>query len=194
MNKFSNPLDNIKIASPCPANWNEMIGNGRKRYCSECKLNVYNLSDMTRREAENFIINAEGRVCVKFYRRSDGSILTKDCPVGWQAVKRKVSRTAKAFVSLCAGIFGGIFAFNQFQPSENIQNENLLKVSEIGQTVPLNKTVDFEQIPSLSVSNDKHISDGPYVEIVGGMKLIRIEKVNKKSDRKNFSSKKPRRR
>ena len=113
MKNFTNPLDNIKIASPCPANWNEMFGNERKRYCSECKLNVYNLSEMTQTEAESFLINSEGRVCVKFYRRADGTVLTQDCPVGWQAVKKRVSRTAKAFVSICAGIFGGIFAFNQ---------------------------------------------------------------------------------
>ena len=48
MGKFSNPLDNVRVASPCPANWNEMIGDERKKYCSECKLNVYNLLRRTR--------------------------------------------------------------------------------------------------------------------------------------------------
>ena len=33
MKKYSNPLDNIKIANPCPANWNEMYGDECKRYC-----------------------------------------------------------------------------------------------------------------------------------------------------------------
>jgi hypothetical protein len=113
MKKFTNPLDNIRVASPCPADWNEMLGDGRKRFCSQCSLNVYNLSGMTRDEAENLLLTSEGRVCVRFYRRADGTVLTKDCPVGWQAVKRRVSRTATAFVSLCAGIFTGIFAFNQ---------------------------------------------------------------------------------
>ncbi len=42
MNKFTNPLSNIKIASPCSQDWNEMIGTERKRFCGECKLNVYN--------------------------------------------------------------------------------------------------------------------------------------------------------
>jgi hypothetical protein len=113
MNKYTNPLDNIKIAAPCSADWNEMFGDERKRFCGECKLNVYNLSGMTRAEAENFLINAEGSVCVKFYRRSDGSVLTQDCPVGWQALKRKVSRAASAAFALIAGFFGGNFSFNQ---------------------------------------------------------------------------------
>ena len=113
MKKFTNPLDNIRIASPCKANWDEMPGNEQRRFCSQCNLNVYNLSGMTRDEAENLLLAAEGRVCVRFYRRRDGALLTQDCPVGWQAVKRRVSRTATAFVSLCAGIFTGMFAFNQ---------------------------------------------------------------------------------
>ena len=113
MKNFTNPLDNIKVASPCPANWNEMYGNERKRYCSECKLNVYNLSDMTQTEAESFLINSEGRVCIKFYRRADGTVLMQDCPVGWQAVKKRVSRMATAVFSMVAGFFGGNLVSNQ---------------------------------------------------------------------------------
>ena len=116
MSKFTNPLGNISVASPCAQDWNAMIGNESKRYCGDCKLNVYNLSGMTRVEAENLVMNAEGRLCVKFYRRADGTILTKDCPVGWQAVKRRVSRTAAAFASLFFGLLGGLgfsAAYNQ---------------------------------------------------------------------------------
>lgn len=113
MKKFTDPLDNIRIASPCPANWDEMTGDERRRFCSQCNLNVYNLSEMTRAEAENFLLASEARVCVRFYRRRDGTILMQDCPVGWQALKRRISKTATAAVSLCAGLFAGIFAFNQ---------------------------------------------------------------------------------
>ncbi|MEJ7848771.1 MAG: hypothetical protein WKF92_11855 [Pyrinomonadaceae bacterium] len=109
MRNFNNPLDNIHIASPCAASWDEMYGSDRKRFCGECKLNVYNLSDMTRREAENLLLNSEGRLCVKFFRRADGTVLTKNCPVGWQAVKARVSKTAAAVFSLLAGFFGGLF-------------------------------------------------------------------------------------
>lgn len=110
MSKFSNPLDNVRIASPCSANWNEMYGDERRRFCSDCKLNVYNLSQMTQGEAENFLINSEGRVCLRIFRRSDGTILTQDCPVGWQALKKKVSRAATAVFALTMGIFGGILS------------------------------------------------------------------------------------
>ena len=108
MNKFTNPLENIRIASPCKADWDEMIGNERQRFCGECKLNVYNLSGMTREEAENLLIQSEGRLCVRFYKRADGTVLTKDCPIGWQAFKRRVSKTTAAFISLLFGIISGL--------------------------------------------------------------------------------------
>ena len=121
MSKFTNPLENIKIASPCSQDWNEMIGTERKRFCGECKLNVYNLSGMSRTEAENLLLNSEGRLCVRFYRRADGSVLTKDCPVGWQAIKRRVSKTATAFASLVLAALSGIglanYSFKYNEPS-----------------------------------------------------------------------------
>ncbi len=108
MSTFSSPLENIKVASPCSADWDAMIGDERTRFCGSCKLNVFNLSGMTRTEAESLIINAEGRLCVRFYRRADGTVLTKDCPVGWSAFKRRVSKTATAVVSLLFGILSGL--------------------------------------------------------------------------------------
>lgn len=112
MSRFTSPLDNIRVASPCPANWDTMFGNENKRFCGNCKLNVYNLSSLTQRQAENLIRESEGRLCVRFYRRADGTILTKNCPVGWAAVKQRVSRVATAAFSLIAGLFGGLFAFS----------------------------------------------------------------------------------
>jgi hypothetical protein len=128
----TNPLNNIKVASPCPANWDEMLGNDRKRYCGECKLNVYNLSGMSKDEAENLIMNAEGRLCVRFFRRQDGTVLTKDCPVGWAKIKQRVSRVATATFSLFVGVFGGLFAFNSFK-----QNE----ANTMGSIAPVNANV-----------------------------------------------------
>ena len=76
-----------------------MIGSERMRFCGACNLNVYNLSGMTRFEAESLIARNEGRLCVRFYRRRDGSIITKDCPVGLRAIQRRVSYLAKAIIA-----------------------------------------------------------------------------------------------
>ena len=130
MRNFTNPLDNIHIASPCSANWDEMFGDDRKRFCGECKLNVYNLSNMTRHEAENLLINSEGRLCVRFFRRADGTVLTKNCPVGWQAMKQRVSRVATAVFSMVAGLFSGIFAFNILNSESSYETINSMSVTE----------------------------------------------------------------
>src|SRR5258706_382360 len=110
MARFNNPLNHVRVAAPCPADWDQMIGSERMRFCGHCSLNVYNLSSMTRSEAESLIARNEGRLCVRFYRRRDGSIITKDCPVGLRAIRRRVSYVAKAIGSMALGLFTGLSA------------------------------------------------------------------------------------
>ena len=66
MARFNNPLAGVHVAAPCRADWNQMMGDERVRFCSECNLNVYSLSAMTRSDAESLIVRNEGRLCVKF--------------------------------------------------------------------------------------------------------------------------------
>ncbi|HYW69818.1 MAG TPA: hypothetical protein VE961_02215 [Pyrinomonadaceae bacterium] len=96
MTGFRHPLAYVRVASPCKADWDEMIGTEQVRFCGQCNLNVYNLSGMTRDQAESVIAANEGRLCVRFYRRRDGSIITQDCPVGLRAARQRVAHTAKA--------------------------------------------------------------------------------------------------
>ena len=106
--EFTSPLDSVRVASPCSADWDAMIGNNRQRFCGQCKMNVYNLSEMTKAEAENLISNAEGRLCARFYKRSDGTVITKDCPVGWQAAKKRMTAIWTALASVLFTALGSI--------------------------------------------------------------------------------------
>ena len=115
MARFNHPLNHVRVAAPCPADWNEMIGSERMRFCGLCSLNVYNLSSMSRSEAESLIARNEGRLCVRFYRRRDGSIITKDCPVGLRAIRRRVSYVAKAIGSMVLGLFAGLGVHEAFR-------------------------------------------------------------------------------
>src|SRR5215471_2696322 len=99
MPRFKHPLDHVRVASPCKSDWDQMIGTAQVRFCGQCSLNVYNLSAMTRDQAESLIAANEGRLCVRFYRRNDGSIITQDCPVGLRAVRRRLSLVARAAVA-----------------------------------------------------------------------------------------------
>ncbi len=114
MSRIDSPLNNIKIASPCSADWNAMAGDDRKRSCGDCKMNVYNLSGMTKYDAENLLMNSEGRVCVRYFQRADGTILTQDCPVGWARVKRRLSAVTTAVIGLFVMITGGMALFTLF--------------------------------------------------------------------------------
>lgn len=114
MTRFDSPLNNINIASPCPADWEQMYGDDRKRFCGDCKLNVYNLSGMTRDDAERLITNHEGRLCVRYCRRADGSIITADCPVGWAKVKQRTRLYATAIASLVIAMFTGVLFVSLF--------------------------------------------------------------------------------
>jgi hypothetical protein len=100
-------LDNIRVAAPCTARWGDMTGDARVRACGDCKKNVYNLSEMTRDEAEALILEKEGRLCVRYYQRADGTILLKDCAVGVKRRRRRRVIAAGVAASL-AGVAGSL--------------------------------------------------------------------------------------
>jgi hypothetical protein len=89
-------LDDIRIASPCDVSWDEMIGEGRVRFCGACQKNVYNLSAMTRDEAETLLAAREGSICVRLYQRADGTMITTDCPEGGRRWRRQRAAVAVA--------------------------------------------------------------------------------------------------
>jgi hypothetical protein len=96
-------VDQVVIASPCNVSWASMDGDGDVRHCGLCDKNVYNLSLMTRDEAEA-ALGAHPNMCARFYRRSDGTLLTQDCPVGQRRARfwRRTRGIAAAGLILAA--------------------------------------------------------------------------------------------
>src|ERR1022692_3548084 len=114
-------LKNITIAAPCPTSWDKMRGDEQVRYCEQCKQNVYNLSEMTASEAVELIQHTEGRLCVQFYRRPDGTVITTDCPGGlrwriWKWLRKRRAWIASLFAILVLPACGGM----QHQPDRLI--------------------------------------------------------------------------
>jgi hypothetical protein len=79
----------LRIASPCTEKWEEMSGDERARHCAKCKLNVFNIKELTELEVRALLSAKSGRVCGRVYRRADGTVLTKDCPTGLKLVRKK---------------------------------------------------------------------------------------------------------
>lgn len=140
MQKYDNPLNNVRIASPCSADWEQMFGDERKRFCGDCKLNVYNLSAMSRDEAENFVTAAEGRVCVRYFARPDGTVITEDCPVGWAKFKKRTRTMATALASLVATLIAGIFAVSIFTKQAETQIVGQMRPIATPTPTPIKKT------------------------------------------------------
>ncbi len=102
-------LSGYQIASPCPVSWESMSGTECVRHCSHCNQTVYNLSSLTADEALALIQEKEGTLCVKLYRRRDGTVLTADCPKGirhrFRHFWRCVTAAVVALVS-CLFLYG----------------------------------------------------------------------------------------
>lgn len=137
MARFNCTLDNVRVAAPCNVEWDSMFGNERMRFCSQCKLNVYNLSEMTKNEAEQLISRSEGRLCIRYYKRMDGSILTRNCPIGLQAIKRRVKRVASAIgtavVTFIAGL--GIYGLTDRRPFSSHYETGEMVIGEPSESI-----------------------------------------------------------
>ena len=90
----------VKVASPCKRDWEKMTGDARVRFCADCQSNVYNLSELTTDEAHQLIREKEGKLCVRFFTRDDGTVLTRDCPVGVRVKRKKLVAAGAAAVSM----------------------------------------------------------------------------------------------
>lgn len=115
-------LNNVRVASPCSVPWNKMHGDDRVRFCSQCELHVFNLSSLSTNEAADLVLKTEGRMCVRFYRRSDGTMLTSDCPIGLRAIRRRFHKVAAAIAALFGISLGVSGCMGQIACTEETQS------------------------------------------------------------------------
>lgn len=101
-------LSSLRVAAPCTVSWDSMEGGDRVRHCSQCDKNVYNLTDMTRSEANEFLVLTAHSACVNFYKRADGTVIVDNCPVGLRRLRahyRRVAAAVATVISLAQGFF-----------------------------------------------------------------------------------------
>lgn len=116
-------INKLRVAAPCSVPWETMTGDDRVRRCNSCELSIYNISEMTASEVRNLIEQTEGRVCARLYKRADGSVITKDCPVGLRRFYKRTAQFAGAALSTIFALFS--FGFGQ----SNAKNEKTCKTS-----------------------------------------------------------------
>ena len=100
MNPDRDVLRRLEVVSPCTVTWDSMRGDDNIRFCGECRLNVYNLSGMSTRDALSLVARREHRVCVRFYRRPDGTVVTQDCGSAARRAARLMFGAICTFIAL----------------------------------------------------------------------------------------------
>jgi hypothetical protein len=133
-------LDQVRIASPCNVGWTNMRGDDRVRFCDHCRKNVYNLSAMTKQEAEALLKEKEGRLCISIFRRKDGTILTADCPVGLRLARRAAIRSVAAVASVI-GILLAVAARFGLTDQTDVQVRELEPFARVTQWLKTTQTL-----------------------------------------------------
>jgi hypothetical protein len=82
-------LDRIEIPLPCHVPWANMTGDDRVRFCGDCRQKVYNVANFTRAEATRLLNDSSGRVCLRIFRRPDGTVITDDCRARLRAARKR---------------------------------------------------------------------------------------------------------
>ncbi|MEC7522359.1 MAG: hypothetical protein VYE22_20905 [Myxococcota bacterium] len=112
-------LEVLDIAEPCAEDWDAMTGEGHRRHCGTCDRDVFDLSRLTADEAEALLASG---ACVRFYRRADGTVTTKDCtPDRLAAARAAARRSLKIAAAAIAGVLtlaGGLGAASLVGASE----------------------------------------------------------------------------
>ena len=137
-------LDQVRVASPCKADWNEMLGDERVRFCLSCEKDVYNLSSMAKDDAEALLRERLGDdLCIRFYQRADGTILTADCPTGVKKKRRRKLALAVAGAGAMAAAAATMFmkgTCRQGSPVAGgamLQGEPAVRMGEMETTPPI---------------------------------------------------------
>lgn len=193
MSQRPDSLDRMRIASPCHVGWENMTGDDKMRFCNQCNLHVYNISEMTSEQTMSLIAKAEGRVCARLYRRADGTVLTRDCPVGLRALRKRVSRRAGVVLTAILSLFSGIVGQTRPQEGKSASRNGAIKtkrtavkveqtmltgvvMDQVGAVIPGAKITLINEVSNETVkASSSEDGDFKYSNLVAGKYTLEIE-------------------
>lgn len=88
----------LEVKTPCTANWDQMSGNDKVRFCEHCQLEVNDLTSLTPKRIRRLMTKSKGRLCVRYHRGPDGKPLIRQVP-------GKLHQISKRFSRVAAGVF-----------------------------------------------------------------------------------------
>jgi hypothetical protein len=81
-----------------------MKGTDQVRFCSDCQKYVYNLSEMTRREAETILATRGNQMCARLIRDLEGQTMTVESLPPIRLMSQRPGRIANAVVTTLISI------------------------------------------------------------------------------------------
>jgi hypothetical protein len=205
MARQADPLEHVRVTSPCSYDWDSMIGNDQVRFCAHCNLSVHNLSEMTPKQALRLVVGSRGRLCVRYRQAPDDTIETARLPARLHQIKRRATRLAAgAFsaalsltstaaaaqpapssrVALLSGVEGA--ALTQTPRAQSLQPSGSTLVGQIldpaGAAVPGSRIILTNAqtgIEQTTTSND----EGQYLfrSVEAGLYTLRVEQAGFKT-------------
>jgi hypothetical protein len=98
-------LAQVRVASPCPASWDEMTGDDAARFCEHCQKHVHNLSALREDEAQRLICESAGSLCIAYVPDEQGA------PTTLAYAPQRRPRYGWRLVAMIAALGGAASAF-----------------------------------------------------------------------------------
>lgn len=96
--EFLEPIVADRKVGQCQWSWPDAFyGKERYRACAICQAGVYDFTGLEREQAEAIVFKRENSKKPKFYARSDGKFMIRDCP---KAVARKMQKLTLAALAI----------------------------------------------------------------------------------------------
>ena len=107
-------IDAISIATPCPMKWSKMNRSDIEatRFCDRCHKHVHDVSRMQDSDVVSLLDRSrtDADVCVRLFRRPDGTIVTASCPPPPPAPPKRRRQFTLAMMMGLVTAAGGLFA------------------------------------------------------------------------------------
>lgn len=132
----------ISVATPCSESWEQMKGDAQVRFCGKCEKNVYSLDALTADEVRALVVRTEGKVCWRFFVRKDGTVLTKDCPVGLRRLRQRTHAAIAASVAIVLASAAGLLRHNGFWNASQCVGSWSARLKQTVQTGPLLRSTE----------------------------------------------------
>ena len=167
------PVVNTLIAAPCDVPWDSMHGDATKRHCGECKRDVHNLSAMTHAEMRAFLDAATpdetGHLpCISLFQRTDGTVLTADCPVGLGARRRRALLTSTLSIGAVALVAVTALATLWLDHERKVAFDSFDDRPAVFET---KKSTPFQYVPSLFGTKSDRAPEGV---MMAGAPVVRV--------------------